>query len=817
MYKYINVFSISIFLMSLYILWASWSINKTKRNGILLGILVTVIGSKILSITMNYGASNLNYIYKVMVALLIIKINIRISQKKIPRALIFINYMLGIVNLYTTMFYNTNIDTILVGSYLLMSALGLSFTVIYVKKLNAKETLLLTLIYLDLLTFILVKERSNYLYVNHIIDITISMYVFLSIFKAEILDANNRKLKMKSELNKASITKKINHGNLEVNRNISNMINESLSKKQILLKTIVDEYNRCTFIIDSEGYILNEDNSFSKMWKKYSKYNYKINLNGFLNDNIKNTNDFIKSINTVKQNGVEVHGELRGKEGEFFECTYAPFIISNKNIGVICSMKDITYKKNSETKIKENNTKYRKIVDNIPYSILITDENNILYNNNKNEGIDFDNEQIKSIIVDTCTSGELNYTCQDNKEMCLNIDRVSFDDIESEKNLVVIRDITNYKKVLKDVEHSKEKYESLVNVIPEGIYLSDYENKVINYSNKIFSRLIDKDGLIKTDNGCIALGKNNDNFKFMRKIITNKYGETVNIESGEMLIEVNKKIKTVGIIRDITEQVKTEDIEREIEVKKKENEIKTEFFVNISHELKTPLNVISSSNQLLEIMNKDYISKNPDSEISKSVQIVKKHSYMLMGLINNIIDLAKLESRFHESKMDYYNIVSVIEDVCEEFNKYVKINDIEILFDTDEEERIANVDPSDIEKIVLTLLSMVIRYSYKHSTICVDLSSYENKTKITIKNKGGYDYNRYLNDQERRSLDIGVAVAKSMMELYKGSIDIKTGSKKDIEINVEIEVNKEIDNYKKRVKSNGDEFIYTEYLRMCNL
>jgi len=55
-----------------------------------------------------------------------------------------------------------------------------------------------------------------------------------------------------------------------------------------------------------------------------------------------------------------------------------------------------------------------------------------------------------------------------------------------------------------------------------------------------------------------------------------------------------------------------------------------------------------------------------------------------------------------------------------------------------------------------------------------------------------------------------------MIELYKGNINIKTGSKKDIEINVEMEVNEEIDNYKKREKLNGDDFIYTEYLRMCN-
>ncbi|HSQ88688.1 PAS domain-containing sensor histidine kinase, partial [Romboutsia sp.] len=641
------------------------------------------------------------------------------------------------------------------------------------------------------------------------------------IFKINIIDVKNKNKKTKSKLSRSNIKIKIYDEKLKLNKNITSMINESLDKKQNILQTIVGEYNRCTFIVDSEGYILNEDNGFSKMWKEYSECKYKIILNTFLENSIKNANDFINSINKVKQKGIEIHGELEGNDGKILKCTYAPFTISNKNIGVICAMVDITYQKNSEIKIKENNTKYRKIVDNIPYSILITDANNILYNNNKNEKIDFDKNDIKNIIVETSTSGEMYYTCENDKEICLNIDRVSFDDGKSEKNLVVVRDITHYKKLLKDVEYSKKKYESLVNVIPEGIYISNYENRLINYSNQVFSELIDINSVdeIKSDhmneNMVINLGKNN-NVKFTRKVITNKYGQEVDIECGSMLIEVNKRLKIIGIVRDITEQVKSENIEREIEVKKKENKIKTEFFVNMSHELKTPLNVISSSNQLLEVMNKDYINKNPDSEISKTVEIVKKHTYMLMGLINNVMDLAKLESQFYQSKADYYNIVSVVEDVCDEFNKYVKVNNIEILFDTDEEERIANVDPNDIEKIVLTLLSMVIRYSYPDSMIWVDLSSVKDKTIITIKNEGGYNYNRYINDQERRSLDIGITVAKLMIELYKGNIDINIGSKKDIKINIEIETNGEVNNYKKRIKSNGDDFIYTEYLRMCN-
>lgn len=822
MYTYINIFSTSIFLMSLYTLYASWSINKTKQNSILLVMLVQIIISKVLYLLIYERSINLNYTYEIIIILLIIQISIKGNPSRISRILIFINYILGSISLVMTIFTGFNIYSTIITAYMLMTTLYLSFIIMNEKKLNNKDIMLVTLIYFYLFISLFMKENERFINKNNILDVISSMYIFFEVFKMNIIDVNNKNKKIKSKLSRSNITIKIYDEKLKLNKNITSMINESLDKKQNILQTIVGEYNRCTFIVDSEGYILNEDNGFSKMWKEYSWYKHKLNLNTFLDNSIKNASDFIKSINKVKQKGVEIQGELKGKDGKIFKCIYAPFTISNKNIGVICAMIDITYKKNSEIKIKENNTKYRKIVDNIPYSILITDEKNILYNNGKNEKIDFYKDDIKNIIVETYTTGEIYYTCKTGEEICLNINRVSFDDGQSEKNLVVVRDITNYKKLLKNVEYSKEKHESLINVIPEGIYISNYENRVINYSNQIFSQLIDINSIdeIKSnhmnENMVISLGENNDNVKFTRKIIINKYGQKVNIECGAMLIEVNKRLKIIGIVRDITEQVKTENIEREIEVKKKENKIKTEFFVNISHELKTPLNIISSSNQLLEVMNKDHINKNPDSEISKAVEIVKKHTYLLMGLINNVMDLAKLESQFYEPKVDYYNIVSVVEDVCEKFNKYVKVNNIEILFDTDEEERIANMDPNDIEKIVLTLLSMVIRYSYSGSMIYVDLSSVKDKTVITIKNEGGYNYNRYINDQERRSLDIGITVAKSMIELYKGDINIKTGSKKDIEINIEIETSEEINNYKKRVKSNGDDFIYTEYLRMCN-
>ncbi|MGL4913486.1 MAG: histidine kinase dimerization/phospho-acceptor domain-containing protein, partial [Romboutsia sp.] len=732
----------------------------------------------------------------------------------------YIFCILGISLLLICQFDKLNIYIKFVFMIILMGIICISFTSLKLnkKKMNAIGIILSVFIYFDLFISMIIIGNHLVIKVSNILELISSIYIFYKVFDNNI---KNKRAEIKEKLHESNNKLHEYKEKLKLNKNITQIINESIEKKQTLLQIISGDYERCTFIIDRDGYILNEDNSFTKMWEDYTWYKYKIDLNLFLEKSIKNSDDFINSLVKAKD-GIRVENELKSKDGRLFKCIYAPFMISNQNMGVICAMSDITYKKNSEIKIKENNLKYRKIVDTIPYTILISDEENILYNNNKNRNIDFYNKDIKNIILEKSTKGELYYTQKNIGELCLNIDRVEFYDEEVKKSLVVVRDITDYKKLLKDVEYSKEKYESLVNVIPEGIYVSDYESRNINYSNKVFENLIDKEKFdfinIKNDkeDSFINLSDSNENISFKREVIRNKKGQDVNIEWGEMLIEINKKLNRVGVVRDITEQVNAEIIEREIEAKKKENKIKSEFFVNISHELKTPLNVITSSNQLLEIMNKDYINKNPNSEISKSIEIVKKHTYMLMGLIDNIMELAKLESQFHESDRDYYNIVSVVEDICEEFNKYISINDIDILFDTDEEERIANVDPDDMEKIILTLLSMVIRYSYKNSTILVNLTSFKSKTIITIKNEGSYDYNRYINDQERRSLDIGVTVAKSIIELYNGSVNIKVGSNKDMEINIEMEINEEIQDYKNRVKLSGDNFIYTEYLRMCN-
>jgi len=122
----------------------------------------------------------------------------------------------------------------------------------------------------------------------------------------------------------------------------------------------------------------------------------------------------------------------------------------------------------------------------------------------------------------------------------------------------------------------------------------------------------------------------------------------------------------------------------------------------------------------------------------------------------------------------------------------------------------------DIEKIILTLLTMILRYSDKKSLVEILFTSKHSKNIISIKNTGGYDYNKYINDKDRRILDIAVSLAKHIIVIYNGKIDIKTDSDKNIEVTIELNLDKDIKNYKSRVRDDNDEFIYQKYLNMCN-
>ena len=134
------------------------------------------------------------------------------------------------------------------------------------------------------------------------------------------------------------------------------------------------------------------------------------------------------------------------------------------------------------------------------------------------------------------------------------------------------------------------------------------------------------------------------------------------------------------------------------------NNVKSQFLANIPHELKTPINVIVSALQMTNIIANDIESPDIKNKLHKYNGMMKQNSYRLIRLINNLIDITKIDSGFINMAKKNIDIVQVVEDITLSVASFVESKQIELIFDTDVEEKITSCDPNKIETIMFNLL-----------------------------------------------------------------------------------------------------------------
>lgn len=816
MVNYFDIISISNFIMIFNILCSKWVINKSMKNTFILLNIFFILFHKILILINNDFIFKYIIINKILIIIYIVFNNI--DKNKKLYLFLMVNY---IICFFSTIFNFDKIVYDLISIYLFMSTLYVFSISNYIHKMNISYRILIYTYFVCISFILIFRDYYNHiLNIFNFIDLMSSFIILFNVFKYNVMETNNKNIQLKNNLQFSNIQLEKYSERIFMNKYILSKLEFIINRKNELVEKIYQKMNKCIIIIDDFDEIVSKDKHFYDMWPKYKSCNIVFNLQQFLDSNIKDKDKFLNSIKNTRLWGKQTEVEVQDDSDRYFLVRFSKISLGRNDNAIMCCIEDITYKKDAQRKIEENDIKYKKIVDNIPCSILIVENGNIIYNNKKDKNINF--EIIKNEILKPYENMEIEYKGLDDK-FYFYTKKASFKSKSNENEVISIKDITEYKKAFNLLKNSKEKYKTLVNLIPEGIYTLDFENNNISYVNSSMLSIFSSENIEDIDlsqvNENIVFGNSNDyrNIKFKRSTILNKKGEEIHIESGGMFIEVEKKLKVVGIIRDITEQVKSEIIELEIEKKKAENKVKSEFFVNISHELKTPLNVISSSNQLLEILHKDMINNEPNGDIATTCNTVKKYCNIVMGLVDTIMDLAKLQLNISEHNSKKYNAVEIIEGLVNEFNNYTKSSDISIIFDTDEEEKIINIDIQYIKKAIIILLTLIIRYSDLKSEIYVVLSkNKDDNLSINIKNDGNYDYSKYINDKERRSLDIGLNIVEQIIKIYDGKIQINMCASKTIEIDIELKVENECMHYEiaKNIQ-NGNE-IYYRCMGLCN-
>ena len=257
----------------------------------------------------------------------------------------------------------------------------------------------------------------------------------------------------------------------------------------------------------------------------------------------------------------------------------------------------------------------------------------------------------------------------------------------------------------------------------------------------------------------------------------------------EPMFKINGEIEEILIITiDVTAEIKSNI------VMEKTLKSQGEYFVNISHELKTPLNIICSTVQLFNMHRNSGTLDQKKNSMIKYMESIKQNSYRLSKLINNIVDLSKIEAGFFKLHLSNNNIVEVVEEIVISVANLTESKCLNIIFDTDIEDKVIACDPEKIERVVLNLISNAIKFSDEGDEIFVAVKDRNEFVEISVTDNGIGIEDKYLSmifdrfNQVDKSLSrnaegtgIGLSLVKSIVELHGGSIrvesEISKGSK----------------------------------------
>lgn len=215
------------------------------------------------------------------------------------------------------------------------------------------------------------------------------------------------------------------------------------------------------------------------------------------------------------------------------------------------------------------------------------------------------------------------------------------------------------------------------------------------------------------------------------------------------------------------------------------------YFSTLSHEFKTPINIILSSIQLLlKLLSDNYQIDN--ITLLRYLNTLKQNSYRLLRLVNNVLDSSKLENNFTELTLVNCNIINVLENIVLSTCDYLAQNKKEIIFDTDEEEVFISCDPDKIEKVILNLISNSLKFTDENGQIKVIISTNHEDQKlfVHVQNNGPEIsiedskkiFSRFIQSDElftkkNQGTGIGLFLCKSFIELHGGEIWVNTNFK----------------------------------------
>ncbi|HYE84306.1 MAG TPA: PAS domain S-box protein [Clostridia bacterium] len=371
------------------------------------------------------------------------------------------------------------------------------------------------------------------------------------------------------------------------------------------------------------------------------------------------------------------------------------------------------------------------------------------------------------------------------------------------------RDITARIKAESELLMSEERYRTLVELSPDAIFVSmNGRNVFTNMAgvkimgacsrDEIYKRdildFIDIDIKALTEQHIDGIINSEEVLSMTEQKIMRLDGKSIDIEAVCSMVPYRGENAVMSVVRDISERKRNEELRHKIDENMKlvretleYDKIKTQFFANISHEVKTPLNIIIGTLQLFELIMNDQNIEESFDKLMKYTSIMRQNCFRLLRMLSNLIYITEIDSGFVEMHVHNYDLVQIVKDITAASRRFIESKGVKLEVSIDPASLEIACDSEKMKRVLLNLLSNAVKFTEEGDMISISLYNIKDYAYISVKDTGiGIpDEMKEIIFQRFRQVDksftrkcegsgIGLSLVKSLVEMHGGSITVKS-------------------------------------------
>ncbi len=487
--------------------------------------------------------------------------------------------------------------------------------------------------------------------------------------------------------------------------------------------------------------------------------------------------------------------------------------------------KEIAERIQVEQALKESEKKYRDLVENSPDAIAIYVAGIVVYVNNKclslmgastndeligKSVMSFVHPDSRPIVMErmknVSMSGgvlpliEEKFVRLDGSAVDVEVEAMPIGFNNQPAVQLIVRDITERKQVQEALNKEQYLMEALMNNLPHHIYFKDKESRFIRINKahaETFGLKTPEEAIGKTDKDFFSEEHANSAFKDEQAVILSgiplikQEKETwkdrpdtwVSTVKLPLFDHVGNTVGTFGVSRDITDQKMAEtELMKAKEKAEESDRLKSAFLANMSHEIRTPMNGILGFSNLLK---EPGLSGESQQEY---IQIIEKSGIRMLNIINDIIDISKIESGQVEVTLTETNVNDQTNYIYKFFKPEVEQKGLQLLLKNGLPSRdaIINTDREKTYAVLTNLVKNAIKFT-QQGTIEFGYNLLPGELEFFVKDSGSgipneqieLIFERFRQGSESLSKQyegsgLGLSISKAYVELLGGKIRVES-------------------------------------------